>query len=419
MAVPELTLDSLLDKLLLLERGLGLPAPGGLLEPFPVATRDAVDIQKAARRIASFVGLDELTFVVAFAKQERNVAGHVELRHAQEEVFIEIAPDVAEFKEAVLATLAHEITHKLLYKKGVWIHDGQDATFHNEALTDAAAVYVGLGKLMLNGALCSRSEADGHGNTTLHRFAAGYLAYDQIALVHLLVCDLRDLSDRASQNLTLEARGALSRAAEQHHALLEAPSRRRKGRDLDALRKEIRERQVILNALERELLYLRAAGVDRLEAYLRQQHGDLLAMQGVLEDAESLDPPEGAGTPRHGLIEARFTAFRAELDRTKPDARAWHAAWSRAVAAVESAGPLDSPHLELFEIVTCWNDGTQLRLPRGKPNLIARCPKCRYRFAVDTTREGTAMRSGALTKLGWPGWSGLGAWMRGLFGKRR
>ena len=46
--------------------------------------------------------------------QEKNVGGHIDLSDASNDVFIEIDTEVAKHNDAVLATLAHELSHKIL-----------------------------------------------------------------------------------------------------------------------------------------------------------------------------------------------------------------------------------------------------------------------------------------------------------------
>jgi uncharacterized protein YbaR (Trm112 family) len=39
----------------------------------------------------------------------------------------------------------------------------------------------------------------------------------------------------------------------------------------------------------------------------------------------------------------------------------------------------------MFNIVTCPQDGTKLKLPENSGDIIAACPKCKYRFAYSTS----------------------------------
>ena len=130
---------NVLEKLRLLESRVAELAKHPL-KPFSVDPTDPLDLQRAARKLAKHVGLDDLTFIVTIAKQAKNVGGHVELRYSQREVFIELDGNLVDFPDATLAALAHEVTHKLLHHHQVWI----EPSLENERLTDIAAVYAGV-----------------------------------------------------------------------------------------------------------------------------------------------------------------------------------------------------------------------------------------------------------------------------------
>lgn len=86
--------------------------------------------------------------------------------------------------------LAHEMTHALLLSRGISLQDSAD----NEQFTDTAAVYVGLGKLLLNGSL---DEGGG----------LGYLSPDLIAYSIGKACLQHAIDvETALSNLTDEAR---------------------------------------------------------------------------------------------------------------------------------------------------------------------------------------------------------------------
>ncbi|MCA9528266.1 MAG: hypothetical protein KC549_18405, partial [Myxococcales bacterium] len=171
---------ALLDRLLRLTRAL--PAPPAMLAPFEVNPRDMIDLQRAAGRLARHVGLGDLTFVVAVTPKPPDVAGHVELRYAQREVFIEISDRLLKFPRAVLACLAHEVTHKYLHSQGIWLPD----LLENERLTDTAAVFNGLGRLLISGCEDVVEEAAGDVRR-VHHFKGGYLERAELAEAYCAV----------------------------------------------------------------------------------------------------------------------------------------------------------------------------------------------------------------------------------------
>ena len=137
----------LLEKLIHLGKRLERTRIYELLEPWSFNGHEAVEIQKAGKKISNFIGLSHLTFIINYTQQEGNTAGQIELNNNNDEgVFIEIDEDVKSESESILAILAHEICHKLIHINGL-----TQFGYENEILTDVATIYTGLGKLSLNG----------------------------------------------------------------------------------------------------------------------------------------------------------------------------------------------------------------------------------------------------------------------------
>lgn len=163
-----------------LETAVGNQTGYNLLDPFPCVTLEEgkpayLPIQRAGRVIAQHVGLNGLTFIVAVTTHQPDTAGHIELRYDSSEVFVEVSQDICSFKDAVLATLCHEISHKFLHVRK--IKDGF-VQLEQELLTDVAAVYLGMGKIMLNGCECERTcrvTTNGRTTTTTHKLKTGYV----------------------------------------------------------------------------------------------------------------------------------------------------------------------------------------------------------------------------------------------------
>ena len=141
-----------------------------------------MSIQNAARKIGDFIGLNDVKFIVIITAQQENVGGKIELIRGQKEVIIEVSKETVKYEAALLSTLAHEITHKFLNEKGLSVGDGIIHQYENEILTDIATVFLGLGKIMLNGCECRREYEDRMGRTT-EIFTTGYLNMEQLSFV--------------------------------------------------------------------------------------------------------------------------------------------------------------------------------------------------------------------------------------------
>lgn len=100
------------------------------------------------------------------------------------------------------AILAHELTHHFMDLKGIRHPDIEE----NEKLTDLATVYIGLGKLTLNGyhpLSWTRCRQNG---STKYTYQVGYLSAEDMAAIIHQVCHFRRISsDLAKCNLSDDA----------------------------------------------------------------------------------------------------------------------------------------------------------------------------------------------------------------------
>lgn len=136
---------------------------------------DVMSIHSEASKMMKFVGLNTYVPYVAFVKTSENVGGNVELDDS-EDVFIEVSEECKYNKKKVLAIMAHEICHKVLYVNGLYFPYNK---IENELLTDLATVYVGFGKLSLNGC---------YEETETSTSTIGYLSLKQFAMAYNIVC---------------------------------------------------------------------------------------------------------------------------------------------------------------------------------------------------------------------------------------
>src|SRR2546425_9306562 len=100
---------SFVDKLIQLEERAGSRVRYQIMPPISTPLDDCVSVQKLARTIADSIELSQFQFVITFAKQKKNVGGHIDLSTKDQAVFIEIDPDAIAFPDSVGATLCHEI----------------------------------------------------------------------------------------------------------------------------------------------------------------------------------------------------------------------------------------------------------------------------------------------------------------------
>lgn len=149
-----------------------------------------LDLQYVANKISDHIEID---FAPACKyewglKMDPEVAGQINC--ATSSHYVEIPFFYAGKKYAVGNILAHEITHAFLFSKGIIINDSKE----NEMFTDLAAVYIGLGKFIVNGVFVVNDKHINEGHIL------GYLSPELIAHSYKLVCESRNINSSITQN---------------------------------------------------------------------------------------------------------------------------------------------------------------------------------------------------------------------------
>lgn len=162
-----------------------------VLAPFALDPRDIAAVNRAASVLARHAGLHRYLFIVVESELDSDVAGNIELTYGGSEVFVNIAREARSFGPSTLALLAHEISHKALLEAGVAPHRTRRAEY--EVLTDVAAVYMGFGKLLLNGYHHRGTRQSGSASESF-KVSFGYLNIPEVALAHAATIAIRDLS---------------------------------------------------------------------------------------------------------------------------------------------------------------------------------------------------------------------------------
>lgn len=132
-------------------------------------------VQKVARRIADHFGIITSTVVVTF-RSDLQAPGCVELSPSSE-FFVDLRSDLRDFSHEMIATLAHEVAHIFLFRKGIKM----ESVFENEVLTDTAAVFLGCGAFILNGSSFTINRSGDTETSSLRKL--GYLSVDEFGYV--------------------------------------------------------------------------------------------------------------------------------------------------------------------------------------------------------------------------------------------
>ncbi len=385
-----------IEAITFLERRLGARTSYGILEPFSFDATDIVEVNKAARRIAEFVGLGEYTFVVAVISQEEGVGGQIELRHGEPGAFIEVAKDAVKFEDAVLATLSHEITHKFLHIRDMSVAPELKPQLDDEILTDITAVFLGLGKLMLRGCECKKvsTQEDLQGKvTTTETYRGGYLDGSQLSLVYLVVCAMRRIPGHVYEDgLHAEALAKLWECRRTNSPFLDSGWYERIEKSggttvPESLTKTISDLQGRLAEMSRDLLFLQGS-LASIDSFLEQVHTRLYLSKQWLAGTQKAIEPDPCVRYLDAVRRARKVGLVAEeLTDFASKARDYREALRKVAVLIDTKGAVfNPPGPEFYRVVTCKVDGTRLRLPENSPGLTAECPACRYRFKAITLK---------------------------------
>jgi hypothetical protein len=202
--IDRINFKDFISKILFLEQNLDFLKKHSNIGMLKInATKDVIEMQKVAKKIANHIDLDNLTFIINYNDSfefSNNKGGQINLNEDRI-VFIEISESLTGFPECVVATITHEITHKFLYLNRLAFID----TYENEIFTDLSAIYLGFGKLLLNGHKVDRIAKPQeirdipeqfHSNEKKHYYQeVGYLKSKQLTFIYITVNYMRTIED--------------------------------------------------------------------------------------------------------------------------------------------------------------------------------------------------------------------------------
>lgn len=381
--------EAFVDKLILLERRTGASVQYRVMPPLTTPFHDHLSIQKVAKDIAAFIGLTGFTFIVAVARQKENVGGQIDLSSDDKCVFVEIDDDIMKFPDAVGATLCHEVCHKWLQVNG--IHSPVE--IDSEILTDITSVFLGFGKIMLNGCRTAnvRHETVSNGTRTItETMTAGYLDREQLAFVYGLVCAMRRIpSSDFMQGLNAEAAQAVhacNSLSGRHYAprfhLIEASRERIAG-----FTSRVGEAQYTMADLHKHVTYINKSLCETVDVFLKAGHKKCESLrQEAVVMAQGTSPDPALRFLQAIQIEFKVNRLSEQVRSVSQETQELlqHA---RQIGnhLSRSGSRFPPPSAAMFNIVTCPQDGAKLRLPENSGRLVATCPTCKYRFAYDTS----------------------------------
>jgi len=384
----DISIEECIRKVTFLEKSLGTKIQYQILDPFPLHSKDIIGIQNVGKIIANFIGLSDYIFVISTNKLEKNTGGHIGLEYGKKQVFIEISEETLKFKDAILAILAHEITHEYLYINNISFSN----KYENEILTDIAAIFLGFGKLMLNGSENEdiwKNYYFGGSTTITDKLGIGYLDRSKAAFVYLLVCSMRNISgEKYMSNLSNKSIQLLEESKREYWYIFNNHFNQadKANKSLSNFHSIVHETQLILCDINKRLVYFQKRN-ELAEKYLLEEiHRKISKI--LLEYDELLRKDEY--DPCLKFI--NITKFSQDITRFKLEMKEYIVLIKRYQEIfskltnflIKYSRVIPEPNSDVFGIMNCPNCKTKLRAPEDKNNLSIKCPNCKYQFIVNT-----------------------------------
>ncbi len=376
-----------IDKIVLLEKKIGEKASYKMLNPFSMNPNNIIDVQNAAKKIAHFIGLSGFTFIVATTKQKENTAGNIELDFRGKEVFIEISDELVS-GESMLAVLSHEITHKYLDINNISCGKGVQYIYENEILTDIASIYLGMGKIALNG--CEYKNISYEINsirTKTYRY--GYLNREQLAFVYSFICMMRGLSvEKCDEGLSQDALQSVNKCKSLYRDYLDINLRQNNAEEklIKDFYSNIDDTQLELSNIENDASYLKYTVVDIFEEFLKREHSKI--RKTIIEVEERTNEEEYNYCLRYiNAIQLKHLIEKKKDDLQEIFSEAQYYK-DKSTELVDVARNIVGKSLSIkdkdYIIVICRNDSTKIKIPAKRGELRVKCPNCNYKFIVNT-----------------------------------
>ena len=195
MAKIHLTYQQILEHLDMIDSHLHMPYKEFEIPSFIYTSSGKNNIRDVALGMMLHVGLVGYEPIIKYENLGQHTGGHICLNNnLDRKVYITLSNDTEISKESELATLAHEICHKLLYTHNCYFPSMGD---YNESLTDIATIYAGFGKLTINGCEITTSKTNYYRNqtTTTTRYT-GYLDATQYIMSYKIVCLINNIDEK-------------------------------------------------------------------------------------------------------------------------------------------------------------------------------------------------------------------------------
>jgi hypothetical protein len=397
----------LIDKLFLLESKLRKFHGYKILEPFVFNPKDANEVQSAAKKIASHLKLENMTFIISYARQVKNTGGHIQLDNSND-VFIEIDSEIKHDYEAVLSILAHEICHKYLYKHNIKLFP----EYENEILTDTATIFTGLGKLTLNGCekthVFTNDNVDGSKTETRKTQKLGYLDKSQFAFIYKICSTIHRIDEKDFiSNLSPNAKVEIQKIQQRVKLYLDDNYFKRDFY-FEAFKVDLKESQTNLAIFQRNVLSIQHVILPHSIKAIEQYNKLIYKRFNLIKDKlKSLEDSTSITYLSNLAISHEYANFKKEVFEFENNYRKLIRTIDKFNEFVQNnssdifnALASETSFLNVFQCPCCKKE---MKISAKKLARVS-CTQCSHNFIIDTGHEREIINNQIKKKTGFLKW---------------
>lgn len=377
------SIGDFIDKLILLEEELGTTIAKEFLDPKSLNFKNASDknvIESVANKIAAYLNLPN-EIKVNIVELPMGVGGNVSPSY-DNTITINIDKYSTKMENAVLGVLAHELTHQYLF-----IHDidlRHISTLDNELLTDIAAIYIGLGNLILNGHRNEKKEYYEQREIT-YKMKLGYVKTHYLGFVYKTICNMRNIPDYV-YNEQLSSQSKIYIAQAMNHNEF-SPYLKQNFFNMDNANKTVTtisevfySIQVLLADIEHLFKNDDILFAKEIKPFLVESHQKLFKYFNTFSNFTFKDTSNSLRFLYNMKAYQTLDEVLVCFDTTYNTAKSY-LSLPKNIDTTQNSELKSEP--ETCYII-CRNDGTKIEQTTGKPLFIVKCPKCGYQFLSST-----------------------------------
>ncbi|OPZ92998.1 MAG: hypothetical protein BWY74_01333 [Firmicutes bacterium ADurb.Bin419] len=384
------SIGDFIDKLILLEKNLDYTVGNDLLDPKTlniVNISNIDELNSVANKIASFINLRH-NISVNVEIFSGNIGGSICPTYEQD-ITININKSTLMLPDSALCVLAHELTHQYLFMHGIDLT--YQSVLDNELLTDIAAIYLGLGNLILNGHRTQKKETINKQEIT-RKLKLGYVNTHYLGFVYKTICSMRKIPEDV-YNTQLSSQSKIYIAQAMNHNEFSPYLKQdffdpdTKAKTLEYMVEVFNSIQVLLNDIDKHLSYFDMLTAKKIEKFLKASHQKLYEYYKFISYSM---PDEYLNERINFLNNMKAYQMLDEmlvcLDTTYNSAKSIfdHLANKVLPQASSSGSNIDSNIDSNLCTVICRNDGTKIPQAVGNQLFTVKCPKCGYQFMAST-----------------------------------